>query len=177
MARCKRFWQIAPFSLCAVVSCASAQIAPPVLEVDFTTGTAAPSVPLSPALCVAIAVAIAAAALFMLRRTRGGAQLVLALSAASLAYALMHTPIVSHARAAPPPIPLSLMSSPTIVTGPSYFDYIQATNETGSRIKILAVKYDPGGYDYYLDTATTTCIHGLVLGPGASCLIRILSLG
>jgi len=177
MARCRGFWNISTFSLYAIASGASAQIAPPVLEVDFTTGTAA-IVPLSPAVSVAIAIVIAAVALFMLRRTRGGARLLLVLSAASLAHALLHTSIVSQARAAPPPpIPLPLTSSPTIVTGPSYFDYIQASNGTGSRIRIVAVKYDPGGYDYYLDTATTTCVHGLVLAPGASCLIRILSLG
>ena len=101
----------------------------------------------------------------------------LILSGVSLAYALMHTSIINRAQAVTPPIPLPLTSSPTIVTGPSYFDYIQATNMTGSFITIVAVKYDTGGYDFYIDAATTTCVPGLILAPGASCLIRILSLG
>jgi hypothetical protein len=177
MVRCKRLCHIATLSLYAVAACASAQIAPPVLEVDFTTAT----VPLSPALSVVIAIAIAVAALFALRRTRGGARLMswaIVLGSLPLAYALMHTPIISQAQAMPTPsIVLPLTSNPVIVTGPAYFDYVQAINVTGSRITIVAVKYNPGGYDYYLDTATTTCVPGLALAPGAFCFIRILSLG
>ena len=175
MLRCKRLWQLAVISLGAVAVHASAQIAPPVLEVDFTTPG---PVPLSPALPVAIAVAIAALGLWILRRNRTGTRLMLALCAAVLAYALTNTSIISQVDASPPPpIPLPLTSSPTIVTGPSYFDYIQTTNLTGTPIIITAVKYNPGGYDYYVDTANTTCVPGLRLRPGAFCFIRILSLG
>ena len=179
MARCRRLWDIGIVSLYAVAASASAQIAPPVLEVDFTTvGTVA--VPLSPVLSVAIAIAIAAVGLFILRRSRLGTRLMswaIILAVLPLAYALMQTPIISQAQAITPPIPLPLASSPVIATGPSFFDYIQATNVTGRSITIVAVKYNPGGYDYYVDTVNTTCVHGLSLAPGASCLIRILSLG
>lgn len=179
MARCKRLWHIGTVSLYGIAASASAQIAPPVLEVDFTTLTAA-AVPLSPALSGAIAIAIAAVGLFILRRSKRGSQLMswaIILAALPFAYALMQTPIISQAQALPPPIPLPLTSSPVIASGPSFFDYIQATNVTVSSIKIVAVNYNPGGYDYYVDTVNTTCVSGLILAPGASCLIRILSLG
>jgi hypothetical protein len=177
MVRCKPLLHLVTLVVYAVATCASAQIAQPVLEVDFTTAT----VPLSPALSVAIAVAIAVAALFVLRRTRGGARViswVVVLASLPLGYALMHTPIISEAQAMPTPsIVLPLTSSPVIATGYAYFDYIEAVNATNSRITIVAVKYDPGGYDYYLDTATTTCVPGVALAPGQFCFIRILSLG
>jgi hypothetical protein len=50
-------------------------------------------------------------------------------------------------------------------------------NGLSTPITIAAVTYDTGSYDYYVDASSTTCVAGVTLLPGGTCVIRILSLG
>jgi hypothetical protein len=155
---------------------AFAQATPPTLEIDFATAGA---VPLSPAIAVVIALAVFAMGAWALRRRRAGSAstLLLAVAALALYTADRGIALVSRAEAVVLTMDLTLTASPTILTTTFESGDVIVHNGLTSTIVITAVNYNPGGYDYFVDAPNTTCVPGTVLTSGATCKIRIESLG
>jgi hypothetical protein len=176
MTRRTRIAGFAVASLCLYSTVVSAQVTPPVLEVDFTGIT----VPLSPLLSILVAVALACAGLYALRRARSGARLlsilVVAGAALALGGTLTLTPWVGRAMAVLPSTPLPLTTSPALLSG-NFLGVVNVTNMNSQNVTITAITYNPHTFDYYLSVAETTCAVGQVLTPGATCVIMLRSLG
>jgi hypothetical protein len=151
-------------------------LTPPRLEIDFSGG----SIPLSPMLSVLIAIAVAAVGIVALRKMprRGTLPLIGALivAAGALALSTGGVRLMGRAQAALPTTQLTLGASPTVINT-TFLGNMTVINGLSTPITIAAVTYDTGSYDYYVDAANTTCVTGVTLLPGGTCVIRILSLG
>ena len=176
MTRRTRIAGFAVASLCLCSTVVWAQVTPPVLEVDFTSAT----VPLSPLLSALIAIAIACVGLYALRRSRGGARLlsifVVVAAALTLGNALIPAQLISRAIAVFPTTPLTLVTSPATLAE-NFVGVVNVTNANNVNVTITAIKYSPFSFDYYLSVSETTCAVGLVLPPGATCVVMLRSLG
>ncbi len=166
-------------TLCALVAAvaaapAFAQSVEPVLEVDFVGAT----LPLSPWLTAACAVLLAALALRCLRRAPGGKLMGALVATAAIAsvMAAFNVASIRSADAVLPSYPMPLTTSPTTLVGFIEGDII-VTNVQSASLTITVISYNPGSWDSYVDAPNTTCAVGTVLAPGASCIVRILTLG
>ena len=84
--------------------------------------------------------------------------------------------VIARADATLPTTQLTVSASPTVVDT-TFIGDMTVINGLSTPITITAVIYDTGSYDYYVDATGTTCVGGTTLLPGATCNIRILSLG
>lgn len=154
--------------LCVLASSAMAQ-PNPVLEIDFTSAT----LPLSPLLTLLIAVVIGGCGLLALHRMRGRARhaiwMILGIASLPIIGTLSHEHAIGIAQANPY-IPLSLQTSPATI-GVIYPGTFQATNMTSGNISLIAVKLDNAGP--LTVNPESTCVAGLPLAPGASCLVSV----
>ena len=75
---------------------------------------------------------------------------------------------------------ISLCSAPMLaqrITGDIAGEVTDSTGAVLPNVTITAIKYSPFSFDYYLSISETTCAVGLVLPPGATCVVMLRSLG
>ena len=143
----------------------------PQLEIDFVNAT----LPLSPMLTVAIAIVVGALGVYALRRTRARGGLASWMAAAVAAGALaalitqMH-PIRDAAAMIAQPFPLSVSPALVAVPGPNVY---LATNTTNTNMTLVAVKLNNPLSGQFIYMPLTTCVAGLTLAPGGSCLVDV----
>lgn len=143
------------------------------LQVLFTGGTNA--VPVGGWSTPGIALALAVLAYLALKkmRTTGRVAAILATSVAVLATWSLDG--VERAWA-PPSTPLPLATSPATIAVPTEQGAFMAMNVTPGRIRITGIVYtkpvDSPSQIYY---ASSSCVVGMALAPGAYCMIFIVS--
>ena len=154
---------------------AAAQVTNQILSISFVTIVT--DLPLSDAFAPVAALLLAAASVYLIRRRTPGARLFAGLLAICGLAAVMSTgdrSPIREAHALIAPQQLSLTVSPaTIDVGPFLPQSplnVLATNNTGKNIVITAVDLAVGPYS---EAPGTTCIVGIALPPGGTCLVAL----
>lgn len=162
------------------VSAAWAQVTTQNLTIGFQAAGFIPTVnavPLSGWLTAGIALLVAASAFVVLRRRRlkGGKLLsaLLVVAASATLFGVAGERIIGAATAAPGPVAILDLTSPTIDVAPfapNSFLQVTVVNNTGQSIQITSINLASG---LYVLSTPTTCAVGLVMASAATCSIGL----
>ena len=141
------------------------------------------SVPVGPWASVAagLFILVLAATIFRRRRARqsvGRGLWSVALAAVAGAAAMTFLPVDTIRSAYAAGGPIQLLTSPTNIVIGGAATFITAQNGTGTSIRIVSVTLaNPVGGQVLEGPPNTTCVTGLLLSPGQTCNISVVSAG